>query len=151
MADLKRPQSVAKPAEVRVIIKMSEALDLRAKGYSYKKIAETMQTSPSHAFFYVKKGLERARDKYTESTENYKALELHRYDYMLSKLMPEIKNGNVRAIETALKIEHQRSNLLGLYPETSQLSESINVRMYTTISPDSWDNPKIIKSLPEKC
>jgi hypothetical protein len=52
----------------------------------------------------------------TEKAPAVRQMELNRLDRHLEKLEPKIKKGDVKAIETALKVGHMRCRILGVYP-----------------------------------
>jgi hypothetical protein len=52
----------------------------------------------------------------TEKAPAVRQLELNRLDRHLEKLEPRIEKGDVKAIETALRVGHMRCKILGVYP-----------------------------------
>lgn len=52
--------------------------------------------------------------------QQVREMELDRLDLLLDKLMPRVENGDVQAIQTALKVMDRRAKFLGLDAPTKQ-------------------------------
>lgn len=94
-----------------VAAKKVRALEMRGEGSTYRAIAAELDCSVSVAFEYVDSEL---RKLPREAAERVRELELGRLDTMLNAIWKKVTNGNIRAIETALRIMARRAALLGL-------------------------------------
>lgn len=101
-------ESVATAAEKR-----KKALDLRRAGWSFDDIAvEVGYANRGSAHRAVKQGIAAiTRESATELIE----LELSRLDDLLAGLYEQARNGDLFAVDRALKIADQRAKFLGLY------------------------------------
>lgn len=101
-------ESVATAAEKR-----KKALDLRRAGWSFDDIAtEVGYANRGSAHRAVKQGIAAiTRESATELIE----LELSRLDDLLAGLYEQARNGDLFAVDRALKIMDQRAKFLGLY------------------------------------
>lgn len=101
-------ESVATAAEKR-----KKALDLRRAGWSFEDIAaEVGYANKGSAHRAVKQGIAAiTRESATELIE----LELSRLDDLLAGLYEQARNGDLFAVDRALKIMDQRAKFLGLY------------------------------------
>lgn len=101
-------ESVATAAEKR-----KKALDLRRAGWSFEDIAaEVGYANKGSAHRAVKQGIAAiTRESATELIE----LELSRLDDLLAGLYEHARNGDLFAVDRALKIMDQRAKFLGLY------------------------------------
>ncbi len=91
-----------------------EALELRAKGWSYKKMGDYLGVSDSTARNYYMTQLEQVKVLGDQETEDHIALELVRLDYLLDRLEGAIETGDEKAINTAIRLSESRRKLLGL-------------------------------------
>ena len=90
-----------------------KALDLRRAGWSFEDIAaEVGYANKGSAHRAVKQGIAAiTRESATELIE----LELSRLDDLLAGLYEQARNGDLFAVDRALKIMDQRAKFLGLY------------------------------------
>ena len=90
------------------------AWELRIAGLTQQQIGAKLGLSQS----IVSRMLARARADATEATHTVAATatteQVARLDRMLTALWEKVRNGNERAIESALRIEERRAKLLGL-------------------------------------
>lgn len=90
------------------------AWELRIAGLTQQQIGAKLGISQS----IVSRMLARARADATEATQNIAATatteQIARLDRMLTALWEKVRNGNERAVDTALRIEERRARLLGL-------------------------------------
>ncbi len=87
------------------------ALELRAKGHSYRHIAAVMQCAPSEAHRRVKKALAWTS---AENGEQVRELELSRLDQLWETYFGRAKEGDQKAAAICLRVMERRSKLLGL-------------------------------------
>lgn len=101
-------ESVATAAEKR-----KKALELRRAGWSFDDIAEEVgYANKGSAHRAVKQGIAAiTREAASELIE----LELSRLDDLLAGLYENARNGDLFAVDRALKIADQRAKFLGLY------------------------------------
>lgn len=106
------------PGRAKEKLRHMQVLDLRAAGNTCTQIAHQLRLSVSTVHNHLCAALQ------NEPTPSEKAeliqLELQRYEKYLRALEPGIKEGQVNAIEAALKVGHQKNKLLGLYPTPDQ-------------------------------
>jgi len=91
-----------------------QALELRKNGYDYKTIGKALGVSSKTAFGYVQKCLEEIRANTHEAAEDVLELELKRLDIAQAALMPRVRDGDPRAIDTLMRVQERRAKYLGL-------------------------------------
>jgi len=97
-------------AEAR--IKRTRAVELLAEGCSYDEIARQIGfTNRGSAHRAVSKALS---EREAEGVDELRAVELARLDRLQAVVWDKAVNGDVRAVNTAVKIIGQRVRLLGL-------------------------------------
>ncbi len=90
----------------------SRALELRARGLTYEKIAEEIgYSSRSTAYNVITMALE-ARE--AEGVEQLRRLELDRLDAVHASLWPQAMDGHVPSVMALLRVMDLRTKLLGL-------------------------------------
>lgn len=103
----------------------ARAVELRARSFSLRQIANTLGCSSSQ----VKRDLDRHLDEINESNREglvrLRSMQQARYEYLLRKLEPAIRNSDRKAIETAAGIVSRLSRLYGL--ETDQTTNVIAI------------------------
>jgi DNA-binding CsgD family transcriptional regulator len=98
---------------VRARDREAQALELRKAGATYAMIAERLEMSESGARKAVTRVLQRLIGTATESAEEVRRLELERLDAMLLAIAPQVRGGNLGAIDRALRIMERRAKMLG--------------------------------------
>jgi DNA-binding CsgD family transcriptional regulator len=93
-------------------MKQIEALRLRALGYTYERIAQTMGISETYAYDLVRDALKRER---AESVQLYRTIELKRLERAIELVMAHIEQGDISATEKLVKLVAEEARLLGLY------------------------------------
>ena len=92
--------------------KQRRALELRKAGATFEQIADSLGYAfPAAAAKAVKTALKRTIQ---EPADEVRELELARLDAMLFAIWPRVKQGNLQAIDRALKIMARRAEYLGL-------------------------------------
>jgi hypothetical protein len=91
-----------------------QALDLRRRGYSYRKIAAELECGLTTAFRDCTRHLEDVREKCREKAEQINDLDLERLDEALMAIWDKVEQGDCKSIETMLKIMERRAKMLGL-------------------------------------
>jgi DNA-binding CsgD family transcriptional regulator len=105
----------------------AEALTLRMAGLSDEQIAERMNMTESGARQLIERTLTRAVN---QSVAQDRQLENLRLDRAQAAIWPDVLKGDLKAINTYLKISSERSKLNGLYAPTKiDLGVSIRSEM----------------------
>jgi hypothetical protein len=117
--------SQTKPVHIAAAEFRKQALELRKQGYSYAKISEGLRKKGIvRSWQAVEKAVKRAiADITREIAEEVKVLELERLDELLVPSMRMARNGNLGAIDRALKIMDRRAKYLGLDMSTGREGE----------------------------
>lgn len=119
-------QPTTSPLKINAREHEEKALALRRAGTSYQQIGEALGITPSGAYRSVARVLARLRKTSDETAEEIRQQELMRLDEMQFALYPTARRGDVKAVETILKIQARRAKLLGLdAPEKLQHSGAI--------------------------
>ena len=108
------PRPVTGPRTVERIDWHRTAVDMRAKGHTYQQIADACGVSMSAAYKAVCTYLEQTRAIAREAAEDVKRIELDRLDRMLAAVAPKAEDGDLQAVQTAIKLQERRAKLLGL-------------------------------------
>lgn len=103
------------PAKARSIDrnrKLRDALELRKAGVPYATIAERLGwNSPQAAHKAVQKAM---KQMVQDSVEEVKQIELERLNHLFMLAWAKAQNGDLRAIETAVRINERISAMRGL-------------------------------------
>lgn len=92
-----------------------KAYTMKVKGAaSYRDIGRTFGVSTATAFRDVKDVLELHNRTCLNAIDEARQMELERLDVALFAIMPQVKKGNLLAIDRMLAISKRRSELLGL-------------------------------------
>lgn len=91
-----------------------KALELRKNGYDYRTIAKALNTTVKTAYLDVQKCLAEIRANTHETAEDVLELELKRLDIAQAALMPKVRDGDPRAIDTLMRVQERRAKYLGL-------------------------------------
>lgn len=90
------------------------AIALRKAGASYPQIADQLGIATSTAYQAVKRSIERTRNESAEDAEQVLAIELERLDEAQAHIWGQVRAGDLRAIDTLLRIMERRARYLGL-------------------------------------
>jgi len=110
--------------------RIAEALDLRARGKSYREIAAFTGVSVRQAFEDVKQGLADHRESYAETAADVRTVELARLDRLWRRaedLLESDDDDGAKAIGAALRIMERRARLLGLDAQVEQVAGSVTL------------------------
>lgn len=135
----------AAPQKVNIKDRKIMAMDLRKKGYSYRRIAEEIRRlaiedpelglSPKYneaaAYFDVMSELKKLNAKVAEAADETRRLELERLDAMWTAHYEAAVNGDVSHLHAAIKIMAQRAALLGLNAPVAPIAQ-VNVNVGVT-------------------
>lgn len=114
MAGKRRNNYANKSAEAEAPERRHQALELRKFGLSYSAIGERLGVTANTACRYVKKEIEAINKLNNESAEELRRMELERLDLAMSAIAPQVRKGNLGAVDRWLRISERRSKLLGL-------------------------------------
>lgn len=95
-------------------VRQLSALEYRARGWTYERIAKELGVSINTAYLDTNKALEEVREQAKEAAQEVMEIELRRLDDWLRALDLRIQLGQPTAIQAALKIQERRAKLLGL-------------------------------------
>lgn len=98
------------------------ALTLRRAGRSYLEIGTALQCSAQKARALVAESIAEYSAVVADEAREHVALELARLDDMLISISVQVKSGNLKAIDRALKIGVRRAQLLGLNKQQAPMS-----------------------------
>ncbi|NKY50176.1 hypothetical protein [Nocardia vermiculata] len=113
------------------------ALRLRMAGAPWAAIAEELgYADPSGPFRAVESLLNRQE---SEAAETYRQMEDMRLDVALRKVWPGVMTGDLKAIETMLKVHDRRSKLHGLAAPAKVMVQNVGLgreEFLTTVQED---------------
>jgi len=113
------------------------SLQLRQRGCSYRAIGRQLGVSEAQAHKDVQASLQALAALETGTAEELRALELERLDALLLIVNDEVEQGNLAAVDRALRIGERRAKLLGLdAPQRMDTTVTLDVR---TLSDDDLD------------
>lgn len=96
------------------LLHQTQALSLRAHGHNFRSIAKVLGVSPATAHSLVKDAFAAERECISEAKADLVEMEVLRCDTYLQAIAKKVQAGDVRAVDTALKVAERRSKLLGL-------------------------------------
>jgi hypothetical protein len=109
------PESRFSPRAVTAQVKEEQALDLRLAGHTYDVIAAQVgYASRSSAYRAVERAFQRIRAHTDQTAEQLRQLEDARYNRMLQAIDDKVQQGDLAAIDRALRISKARRELWGL-------------------------------------
>lgn len=91
-----------------------EALILRRSGLTYELISQSLGISRAHAHRIVVAELRKLAAETAAEADALRALEVERLDRLLQGLWARAQQGELEAVDRALKIAARRASLLGL-------------------------------------
>lgn len=107
----KHVQSAAQVSKAKA---RSIALDLRAKGKTYKEISTILGTSEKTAFLYVERALEKERERGDRLADLLRQMEEVKLDLLWATYWDKAQAGDLKAAEFILRLAERRSKLKGL-------------------------------------
>ncbi|MEN6533973.1 MAG: hypothetical protein ABFD89_09950 [Bryobacteraceae bacterium] len=96
------------------LLKQAQALRLRALGYKYRAIASQLSIGLATAKRLVDDAFVAERESISQAKADLVELEVLRCDTYLQAIAKKIQAGDIRAVDTALKVGKRRAELLGL-------------------------------------
>ncbi len=118
--------AASSPKTLQIWERRRLAFELRKAGVSYAGIAEAVKVqfkldkyTQKAAFNDVMSVLKIVQKETLEMAAEVRAMDILRLDDWLSSLNDRISSGDISAIQTALKIQEQRTKLIGIYEPTN--------------------------------
>jgi len=109
--------------KLRTIQRENRAMELRLAGATYAKIGEALGVSHTAAHKIVARVVARMAEEDLDNVRKIRALEIARLDRLLLGIWQDARQGDLSAIDRALKIMDRRAKLLGL--DSTQVSQAI--------------------------
>jgi hypothetical protein len=106
--------SYAAPIKVQGAVRRKEAIDLRMQGCTYLQIGSELGVTKERARQLVKESLDSLNEATAEQTVTLRAEEDARLLALMTRVWPQVEEGNLKAIATAVKIIERRCKLWGL-------------------------------------
>ena len=97
-----------------------KTFELRKSGWTFREIGAELGISGSAAYKLVNKVLRRHADLLKEDVPAQLAMELARLDAILRSIWPGVQDGDLQAVDRALKVGARRARLLGLDRKPSE-------------------------------
>ena len=119
------------------------AYQLKMAGLDLREIAHRLDyVSPAACALDIKRHMaEEAAHKSAEDRESMLNLELDRLNYMLSKIWPQIEHGDLKAVDTAIRLINTSCRLMGL----DQVDASTHVQTVLVVGGAEDDYIKKLK------
>ena len=95
-----------------------KALELRAEGFTLERIAQELNVSTTMAFKYIKKSLSDLSEREFEEAKQYRSLQMHRLELLLTATWDLAISGDLLAVDKARQLIDQKSKLMNLYAPT---------------------------------
>lgn len=113
------------------------AYNLKMAGLSMTEIADRLDYPSANAVtMAIRNHIQSdARGQTSEFRQNLLQLELDRLDYMLSRIWPQIEHGDLKAVDTGIKIVQTQSRIAGV----DQADASQHVQQVLVISGEEKD------------
>lgn len=100
-----------------------KAFDLRKRGYSYRAIGKALGVSEAQSHRDIQRVMRQLEKLELEAASQYRQMELERLNDLLKSVYSAALDGDISAVQTALKISESRRKLLGLdSPERSEVA-----------------------------
>lgn len=131
------PQCKTAPAKVRGAERERQALALRKAGVTFTGIASELGVSRAAAHNAVMRGLKRLAEEGHADAKELRALEEARLDVAMVAIAPEVKKGNLAAIDRWVRISERRARLRGLdAPMKHAPTNPEGTESYQALSPE---------------
>ena len=121
------PLNRTRPSQIKALEMRAEAVKLRKMGFGYPQIADRVgYNSRQAAHQAVTTALAEIREHTAENADDLRTLEAERLDQLWQIAMTEaITNRDMRAIDTALRIQDRRAKLFGLDKADERMAAAI--------------------------
>jgi hypothetical protein len=136
------PESKLSPRALTAQVKEQQALDRRLAGHTFDAIAQQLgYASRSSAYRAVERALQRIRVQADQTAETLRALEDARYDRLLRAIEAQVQQGDLAAVDRALRISKARRELWGLDVPT-RVDVELSPAMQALLSGwEAWPQP----------
>lgn len=105
------PTGYVKPTALQL---QAQVLELKKRGLSFREIGVAIGRNEANAYRMYKRAILKLANNNLDEAREVRVLELARLDSLRLALYPQIKQGNVQAIQTALKISERIAKLTGI-------------------------------------
>lgn len=121
------------------------AYNLKMAGLSMTEIAERLDyPSTNAAVMAIRNHIqEDARGQSSEFRQNLLQMELDRLDFMLSRIWPQIEHGDLKAVDSGVKIIQTQARIAGI----DQIDASTKVQQVLVVSGDEKDYISKLKEI----
>lgn len=116
-----RPGEAA-PTPEEIDRRRLRAMELRKKGWTYRRIADELGISANQAHDDVNHELRKRNAELREESLELRAMEAERLDYLIENLHEKVPH-SLDAVETYLKVINRRAKLFGLDAPTVRVVE----------------------------
>lgn len=131
VADIGRGASKKVDADARRARRV-EVMALRLAGFSHEQIAERFDVAPQQVEAWISETMESAE---APNVAKMRSLENQRLDRAQSAIWSQVVAGNLKAIDTFMRLSQQRSKINGLYAATKiDLNVGIRHEMEVALS-----------------
>ena len=96
------------------LLQQTQALQLRAHGHNVRSIAKALGCGKSKAALLLSDAFAAEREHISQAKADLVETEVMRCDAYLQAIAKQVQAGNIKAVETALKVGKRRAELLGL-------------------------------------
>ena len=116
-------QSATAPARLRAAHRRTKVVQLRLAGRTLADIGRELGCSPQRVHAILTQEMQSAQGLRAETAEELLQLELHRLDTLQAAVWDKALAGDLKAVETALRVIDRRVRLRGLdAPTRSQIT-----------------------------
>jgi hypothetical protein len=102
------------PIKVQAAQRRQSAVSLRVAGRTYAQIADELGVSKQRAYQAVAEAVAEVNQQCRESAEELRRVECERLDAAQAAIWDKVVGGDLKAVETFLKLATRRARLLGL-------------------------------------
>jgi hypothetical protein len=124
--------------ELHALEKQTQALKLRQAGTSYEDIAKALgYKGPSGAYQAVKSAMKKTLQ---EPADELRKLEASRLDEALRAIWPQVKKGNLLAIDRYIKISERRAKIMGMEAKSQvEISGAVKLEDLDGVRAKRWE------------
>lgn len=105
--------------------RIETAMQMYAEGKSYGQIAKAIGGVRSGAYAMIQRELARREAAPVEATRAalHRDAQLVALDAAITKVMPLVHQGDLKAIDTMLELMDRQAKIIGLYPDESEATK----------------------------
>lgn len=125
--------------------KSYQAYNLKMAGLSMSEIAERLEYPSANAVVMAIRAhiQEDARGQTSEFRQNLLQMELDRLDFMLSRIWPQIEHGDLKAVDSGIKIVQTQARIAGI----DQIDASTKVQTVLVVGGEERDYVAKLKEI----